>query len=201
MIADRDDLDGAMQRLRRGIQSLNREGRERLLESFEKVNSEFPASCSRSCSKAAKPSSPSRNPKIRWKPASKSSRARRASSCRSLSLLSGGEQALTAMALIFAVFLVNPAPVCVLDEVDAPLDDANVERFCNLLDEMTRAHRHALPRHHPPRADHVAHEPAVRRDHGRARREPARVGDAGRSRTRGGGGVGSQSGLEARAPT
>jgi len=55
-----------------------------------------------------------------------------------MSLLSGGEQALTAMALIFAVFLVNPAPVCVLDEVDAPLDDANVDRFCNLLDEMTR---------------------------------------------------------------
>ena len=57
---------------------------------------------------------------------------------QSLALLSGGEQALTAMALIFAVFLVNPAPVCVLDEVDAPLDDANVDRFCNMLDEMTR---------------------------------------------------------------
>ena len=57
---------------------------------------------------------------------------------QSLSLLSGGEQALTALSLIFAVFLVNPAPVCVLDEVDAPLDDANVERFCNLLAEMTR---------------------------------------------------------------
>ena len=56
-----------------------------------------------------------------------------------LSLLSGGEQALTALALIFAVFLTNPAPICVLDEVDAPLDDHNVERFCNLLDEMTRS--------------------------------------------------------------
>jgi chromosome segregation protein len=57
---------------------------------------------------------------------------------QNLSLLSGGEQTLTALALIFAVFLTNPAPICVLDEVDAPLDDANVERFCNLLDEMTR---------------------------------------------------------------
>ena len=55
-----------------------------------------------------------------------------------MTLLSGGEQALTAMALIFAVFLTNPAPICVLDEVDAPLDDANVERFCNLLDDMRR---------------------------------------------------------------
>ena len=55
-----------------------------------------------------------------------------------MTLLSGGEQALTAMSLIFAVFLTNPAPICVLDEVDAPLDDANVERFCNLLDEMAR---------------------------------------------------------------
>ena len=57
---------------------------------------------------------------------------------QSLSLLSGGEQALTAIALIFALFLTNPAPICVLDEVDAPLDDANVTRFCDLLDEMTR---------------------------------------------------------------
>ena len=56
-----------------------------------------------------------------------------------MSLLSGGEQALTALALLFAVFLTNPAPICVLDEVDAPLDDANVERFCNLLDEITKA--------------------------------------------------------------
>ena len=57
---------------------------------------------------------------------------------QTMTLLSGGEQALTAMALIFAVFLTNPAPICVLDEVDAPLDDANVERYCDLLDEMSR---------------------------------------------------------------
>ena len=74
------------------------------------------------------------------------------------------------MALIFAVFLVNPAPVCVLDEVDAPLDDANVERFCNMLDEMTEHVGHPLPGHHPPCPDHEPHGPAVRRDHGRARR-------------------------------
>ena len=93
-----------------------------------------------------------------------------------MTLLSGGEQALTALSLIFAVFLTNPAPICVLDEVDAPLDDANVERFCNLLDEMSRHDRDALPRHHPQPDHHGAHEPAVRRDHGRARRQPARLG-------------------------
>ena len=66
-----------------------------------------------------------------------------------LTLLSGGEQALTAIALIFALFLTNPAPICVLDEVDAPLDDANVERFCELLDAMTARDRHPLPDRHP----------------------------------------------------
>ena len=68
-----------------------------------------------------------------------------------MSLLSGGEQALTAMSLIFAVFLTNPAPICVLDEVDAPLDDHNVERFCDLLDEMARATdtRFLIITHHP----------------------------------------------------
>jgi chromosome segregation protein len=68
-----------------------------------------------------------------------------------MTLLSGGEQALTAMSLIFAVFLSNPAPICVLDEVDAPLDDANVERFCNLIDEMTRMTdtRFLVITHHP----------------------------------------------------
>ena len=69
------------------------------------------------------------------------------------------------MSLIFAVFLANPAPICVLDEVDAPLDDANVERFCDLLDEMRKHDRHALHRHHPQPAHHGAHGSAVRRDH------------------------------------
>ena len=99
-----------------------------------------------------------------------------------LSLLSGGEQALTALALIFAVFLTNPAPICVLDEVDAPLDDHNVDRFCDLLDEMTRLDRHALRHHHAQSDHHGADEPPVRRHHGRARHLAACVG---RPRNRG----------------
>ena len=134
---DRADLDGAIQRLRRGIQSLNREGRERLIESFEKVNTNFQLLFSKlfEGGEAKLTLTESEDPleaglEIFARPPGKR--------LQSLSLLSGGEQALTAMSLILAVFLVNPAPVCVLDEVDAPLDDANVERFCNLLDEMTR---------------------------------------------------------------
>jgi len=137
LVADRADLDGAIDRLRRGIQSLNREGRERLLESFEKVNANFQMLFTKlfEGGEAKLTFTESEDPleaglEIFARPPGKR--------LQSLSLLSGGEQALTAMSLIFAVFLVNPAPVCVLDEVDAPLDDANVERFCNLLDEMTR---------------------------------------------------------------
>ena len=93
-----------------------------------------------------------------------------------LSLLSGGEQTLTALSLIFAVFLTNPSPICVLDEVDAPLDDANVDRFCRLMEKMAERHRHALPGHHPSPDDHGAHEPAVRRHDGRARHLATGVG-------------------------
>jgi chromosome segregation protein len=135
--ADRADLEGAIQRLRRGIQSLNREGRERLVEAFDKVNRNFQTLFAKlfEGGEARLTFTESEDPleaglEIFARPPGKR--------LQSLSLLSGGEQALTALALIFAVFLVNPAPVCVLDEVDAPLDDANVERFCNLLDEMTR---------------------------------------------------------------
>ncbi|HVP86195.1 MAG TPA: chromosome segregation protein SMC [Rhizomicrobium sp.] len=135
--ADRADLDGAIDRLRRGIQSLNREGRERLIESFEKVNTNFQMLFTKlfEGGEAKLTFTESEDPleaglEIFARPPGKR--------LQNLSLLSGGEQALTAMSLIFAVFLVNPAPVCVLDEVDAPLDDANVERFCNLLDEMIR---------------------------------------------------------------
>ena len=149
MVADRADLDGAVQRLRRGIQSLNREGRERLVESFEKVNANFQSLFTKlfQGGEARLSFTESDDPleaglEIFARPPGKR--------LQSLSLLSGGEQALTALALIFAVFLVNPAPVCVLDEVDAPLDDANVERFCNLLDEMTRltATRFLVITHH-----------------------------------------------------
>jgi len=136
LTTDRDDLVGAIDRLRRGIQTLNREGRERLLESFEKVNKNFRDLFTKlfEGGEARLTFTESEDPleaglEIFARPPGKR--------LQSLALLSGGEQALTAMALIFAVFLVNPAPVCVLDEVDAPLDDANVERFCNLLDQMT----------------------------------------------------------------
>ncbi|HUO89705.1 MAG TPA: chromosome segregation protein SMC [Rhizomicrobium sp.] len=137
LVADRDDLTGAIERLRRGIASLNKEGRERLLASFEKVNKNFQDLFSKlfEGGEAKLTLTESEDPleaglEIFARPPGKR--------LQSLALLSGGEQALTAMSLILAVFLVNPAPVCVLDEVDAPLDDANVERFCNLLDEMTR---------------------------------------------------------------
>ncbi len=137
LTTDRDDLIGAIERLRRGIQSLNREGRQRLLASFEKVNRNFQELFGKlfEGGEAKLSLTESEDPleaglEIFARPPGKR--------LQSLALLSGGEQALTALALIFAVFLVNPAPVCVLDEVDAPLDDANVDRFCNMLDEMTR---------------------------------------------------------------
>jgi chromosome segregation protein len=135
LTADRDDLNGAIERLRRGIQSLNREGRERLLASFEQVNANFQTLFTKlfEGGEARLTFTESDDPleaglEIFARPPGKR--------LQSLGLLSGGEQALTAMALIFAVFLVNPAPVCVLDEVDAPLDDANVERFCKMLDQI-----------------------------------------------------------------
>jgi chromosome segregation protein len=136
LTADCDDLTGAIDRLRRGIQSLNKEGRERLLASFEKVNANFQELFTKlfEGGEAKLTFTESEDPleaglEIFARPPGKR--------LQSLALLSGGEQALTAMALIFAVFLVNPAPVCVLDEVDAPLDDANVERFCKMLTQMT----------------------------------------------------------------
>jgi chromosome segregation protein len=137
LVEEKRDLETAIARLREGIAGLNREGRARLLTAFETVNGQLPRSL-RIFSAAAPPSLSWSKATIRWKPGSRSWRSRPARSWRRCRLLSGGEQTLTALALIFAVFLANPAPICVLDEVDAPLDDANVGRFCDLLDEMTR---------------------------------------------------------------
>ena len=138
LTTERDDLVEAIKKLRLGIQSLNREARERLLASFQQVNTHFQQLFTRlfNGGTAELQLIESDDPleaglEILAKPPGKKP--------ATLSLLSGGEQALTAMALIFAVFLTNPAPICVLDEVDAPLDDHNVERFCDLLDEMTRS--------------------------------------------------------------
>jgi chromosome segregation protein len=137
LVAERDDLVAAIHRLRQGIGSLNREGRERLLAAFETVNAHFQRLFTHlfGGGTAELQLTESDDPleaglEIVARPPGKKPQI--------MTLLSGGEQALTALSLIFAVFLTNPAPICVLDEVDAPLDDANVERFCNLLEEMTR---------------------------------------------------------------
>ena len=134
---EKSDLEEAIKALRSGIASLNREGRERLLTAFEQVNSNFALLFKHlfGGGEADLVLVESDDPleaglEIMCQPPGKK--------LSTLSLLSGGEQTLTALALIFAVFLANPAPICVLDEVDAPLDDANVTRFCDLLDEMCR---------------------------------------------------------------
>src|SRR5690349_6551558 len=138
LTTERDDLVEAIKRLRQGIQNLNKEARERLLASFEVVNNHFKrlftelfggGTAELQLIEHDDPLEAGLD--ILAKPPGKKP--------ATLSLLSGGEQAPTAMALIFAVFLTNPAPICVLDEVDAPLDDHNVDRFCDLLDEMTRS--------------------------------------------------------------
>ncbi|WP_127902085.1 chromosome segregation SMC family protein [Solirhodobacter olei] len=134
---EKADLEEAIKKLRAGIAGLNREGRERLLTAFEQVNSSFSMLFQHlfGGGEARLVLVESDDPleaglEIMCQPPGKK--------LSTLSLLSGGEQTLTALALIFAVFLANPAPICVLDEVDAPLDDANVTRFCDLMDEMTR---------------------------------------------------------------
>jgi chromosome segregation protein len=137
LLFERDDLTEAIKRLRTAVGSLNREGRERLLAAFDTVNNHFKSlftllfgggAAELKLIESDDPleagleiiaNPPGKKPQI-------------------LTLLSGGEQALTATALIFAVFLTNPSPVCVLDEVDAPLDDANVERYCDLLEDMVK---------------------------------------------------------------
>ena len=137
MIAERDDLAEAIRKLRAAIASLNKEGRERLLAAFEKVNVHFKelftilfdgGSAELQLVESDDPLEAGLD--ILARPPGKKP--------QTMTLLSGGEQALTAMSLIFAVFLTNPSPICVLDEVDAPLDDSNVERFCDLLEEMRK---------------------------------------------------------------
>ena len=137
LVSEKTDLEAAIAALRSGIASLNKEGRERLLTAFEQVNENFGLLFTHlfGGGEAKLVLVESDDPleaglEIMCQPPGKK--------LSTLSLLSGGEQTLTALALIFAVFLANPAPICVLDEVDAPLDDANVTRFCDLLDEMCR---------------------------------------------------------------
>jgi chromosome segregation protein len=150
MSTEQVDLEQAIAELRQGISKLNREGRKRLLDAFDEVNRHFQDlfktlfgggeaelqlienddPLESGLEILARP--PGKKPQV-------------------LTLLSGGEKALTAMALIFAVFRTNPSPICVLDEVDAPLDDTNVERFCKMMEEMsnTTDTRFLIITHHP----------------------------------------------------
>jgi chromosome segregation protein len=132
---ERDDLIEAIAKLRKGISELNREGRQRLLKSFHEVDKQFQKLFMRlfGGGRAHLSLVDSDDPLEAGLEILASPPGKR---LQSLSLLSGGEQALTALALLFGVFLTNPAPICVLDEVDAPLDDANVDRFCAMLNEM-----------------------------------------------------------------
>jgi chromosome segregation protein len=147
---ERDDIIDAIRKLRTAIQNLNREGRERLMNAFDEVNTQFKRLFTHlfNGGEAELQLIESDDPleaglEILARPPGKKP--------QTMTLLSGGEQALTAMALIFAVFLTNPAPICVLDEVDAPLDDHNVERYCNLMDEMaaTTETRFLIITHNP----------------------------------------------------
>ena len=135
LVSEQEDLVEAIRQLRIAIANLNKEGRERLLNAFDEVNDHFKklfthlfggGTAELQLTESDDPLEAGLD--IMARPPGKKP--------QTMTLLSGGEQALTALALIFAVFLTNPAPICVLDEVDAPLDDANVERFCNLLDDM-----------------------------------------------------------------
>ncbi len=137
MEQDRQDLVTAIIKLKESINELNQKGREKLLEAFEKVNRKFNEVYTKlfNGGSAKLELVDSDDPLDAGLDLLVSPPGKR---LQSITLLSGGEQALTALSLIFAVFLSNPSPICVLDEVDAPLDDANVTRFCNLLSELTK---------------------------------------------------------------
>ena len=135
LINERADLEAAIARLRQGISSLNRDGRQRVTAAFKQIDGHFRSLFTRlyGGGHAHLEMVESDDPleaglEIMASPPGKK--------LQSLTLLSGGEKALTALALIFAAFLTNPAPICVLDEVDAPLDDSNVDRFCDLVSEL-----------------------------------------------------------------
>ncbi len=134
---DRTDLVSAIEKLKESINELNQKGRERLVGAFEKVNRKFNEVYTKlfNGGNAKLELVDSDDPLEAGLEMLVSPPGKR---LQSITLLSGGEQALTALSLVFAVFLTNPSPICVLDEVDAPLDDANVTRFCNLLDELTK---------------------------------------------------------------
>ena len=137
MEQDREDLVSAILKLKESINELNQKGRERLLEAFEKVNRKFNEVYTKlfNGGNAKLELVDSDDPLEAGLEMLVSPPGKR---LQSITLLSGGEQALTALSLIFAVFLTNPSPICVLDEVDAPLDDANVTRFCSLLEDLTK---------------------------------------------------------------
>ena len=137
MEQDRADLVTAIMKLKDSINELNQKGRERLIEAFEKVNRKFNEVYTKlfNGGNAKLELVDSDDPLEAGLEMLVSPPGKR---LQSITLLSGGEQALTALSLIFAVFLTNPSPICVLDEVDAPLDDANVTRFCNLLEELIK---------------------------------------------------------------
>ena len=137
MEQDRSDLVTAISKLKESIGELNQKGRERLVEAFEKVNRKFNEVYTKlfNGGSAKLELVDSDDPLEAGLEMLVSPPGKR---LQSITLLSGGEQALTALSLIFAVFLTNPSPICVLDEVDAPLDDANVTRFCNLLEELIK---------------------------------------------------------------
>ncbi len=137
MEKDREDLVTAIIKLKESINELNEKGRERLLQAFEKVNRKFNEVYTKlfNGGSAKLELVDSDDPLEAGLEMLVSPPGKR---LQSITLLSGGEQALTALSLIFAVFLTNPSPICVLDEVDAPLDDANVTRFCSLLEELTK---------------------------------------------------------------
>ena len=149
MEQDRQDLVSAIIKLKESINELNKKGRIKLLDAFEKVNRKFNEVYTKlfNGGNAKLELVDSDDPLEAGLELLVSPPGKR---LQSITLLSGGEQALTALSLIFAVFLTNPSPICVLDEVDAPLDDANVTRFCNLLDELTKitSTRFVIVTHH-----------------------------------------------------